>query len=100
MEHPKQMLKEDDLATDNGDGIVVIVRGALHELAEDGVVDDVGAHQVAAARLADVDGAEGFSRSIDNVVFAVVGILVVRGRVTSDGGNDGGGVGGAAGLAE
>ena len=100
MEHPKQMLEEDDLATDNGDGVVVIVAGALHELAEDGVVDDVGAHQVAAARLADVDGAEGVSGSIDHVVYVVVGILVIGRRVASGGGNDGGGAGEAAELAE
>ncbi|GLT56193.1 hypothetical protein SLA2020_292550 [Shorea laevis] len=55
-EHPQQVLEQDDLAGDV-DGTVVVA-GPLRELAEERVVDNVGADEVPSPRFPDVDRLE------------------------------------------
>lgn len=57
VEHPQEVLEEDDLAA-NDDGAVVAGAGALDQGLEEGMAEHVRGDEVAAARLADVDGVE------------------------------------------
>ena len=57
----------------------IVVAGPLDELLEDGVVNDVGADEVATARLADVAGVE-VSGDLVVVVVERGGVLIVGGR--------------------
>jgi len=87
LEHPEQVFEEHHLAADDGDGGVAIVAGPLHQFSEDRIVDDLGAEEVAAARLADVHGVKAGSGG-DHLA---AGIVVVG--VGSGGGGEGGGGG-------
>lgn len=55
-EHPEEVLEEDHLASD---GQALAGGGLVCEHSEEGVVDELGADEVAAAGFAHVDGLEG-----------------------------------------
>lgn len=92
--HPQQVFEQHYFAAD-GDGLVGVATGPLRQFPEQGVVDNVGADEVAAARLADVDRVEVL---VGGGAVRGVGAGLVVGVGGVGGGNNGASA--AAGAAE
>lgn len=82
------MLEQHDFAAD-GDGVVGVVAGAVNQLADERVVDDVGADEVPAARFPNVDGA----KVLGVAIIIVINIRLIVGRGVGGGDHDGAPVG-------
>ncbi|RAL42684.1 hypothetical protein DM860_009191 [Cuscuta australis] len=99
------MLEEHDLAPDRDGTVARTITGPVHELADERVPDDVGAHEVSPARLPDVDWTEETRVAAadaataagvgETVVVVVISLHFVAARAA--GGSDGSGGGSVGG---
>lgn len=79
LKHPQQVIEQHHFASD-GDRVLGVAGRPFHEFLEKGVVDDVGADEVAAPRLAHVDRVEVVLVVVGGIVSVVISRLVVGRR--------------------